>query len=194
MARIFRCGSALEQKLLSSGSVRTLLSTVLTVFLAVILVSCASTRKPHEVTPALQEIVSGKPVPNVEPAVWSDVRAFYTQREHAPAWVDNRRPTDRAADAIALLHTAAQHGFDPQEYGAPELLASSQEIEKIDKESPERLKKVAEFDAKLTAGLLAFGRDVAMGRTTSSKWKVQRQAPDYVAELTKVADGDVKTW
>ena len=70
----------------------------------------------------------------------------------------------------------------------------SQEVEKIDKDSPERLKKVAEFDARLTAGLLAFGRDVAIGRTTSSKWKAQRKAPDYVAALTKAADGDVKTW
>src|SRR5688572_33413102 len=93
------------------------------------LVSCASARKPHEVTPALEAIVSGKPAPNVEPAVWSDVRAFYTQREHVPAWVDNRRPTDRAADGIALLNTAAQHGFDPEEYGAPELLAMSQRSE-----------------------------------------------------------------
>ena len=120
---------------------RSLFAALLYPFLAVILVSCASTRKPHEVTPALQEMVSGKPVPNVEPAVWSDVRAFYTQREHAPAWVDNRRPTDRAADAIALLNTARQHGFDPEDYGAPELLEMSQEVEKIDKESPERLKK-----------------------------------------------------
>ena len=40
----------------------------------------------------------------------------------------------------------------------------SQEVEKIDKESPERLEKVAEFDARMTAGLLAFGRDVAIGR------------------------------
>ncbi len=168
---------------------RSLFAAVLTPFLAVILVSCASTRKPHEVTPALQEIVSGKPAPNVEPAVWSDVRAFYTQREHAPAWVDNRRPTDRAVDAIAVLNTARQHGFDPEEYGAPELLAMSQEVEKIDKDSPERLEKVAEFDARLTAGLLAFGRDVAIGRTTSSKWKAQRTAPDYVAALTKAADG-----
>ena len=173
---------------------RSLLAALLYPFLAVILVSCASTRKPHEVTPPLQEIVSGKPVPNVEPAVWSDVRAFYTQREHAPAWVDNRRPTDRAVDAIALLNTARQHGYDPEDYGAPELLAISQEVEKIDKGSPERLKKVAEFDAKLTAGLLAFGRDVAIGRFTSPKWKAQRKAPDYVAALAKAADGDVKTW
>jgi len=174
--------------------VHKLFAVVLTLFLAGILGSCASTRKPHEVTPALETIVSGKPVANVEPAVWADVRAFYTQREHAPAWVDNRRPTDRAADAIALLNTARQHGFDPEEYGAPELLAISQDVEKIDKESPERLEKVAEFDARLTAGLLAFGRDVAIGRSTSSKWKAQRKAPDYLAALEKAADGDVKDW
>jgi len=174
--------------------VHSLLSGVLSLFLAVILVACSSTRKPHEVTPALEEIVSGKPAANVEPAVWADVRAFYTQREHAPAWVDNRRPKDSAADAIALLNTARQHGFDPEDYGAAELLAISQEVEKIDKESPERLKKVAEFDAKLTAALLGFGRDVAIGRSTSPKWKAQRKAPDYVAALTKVADEDVKTW
>src|SRR5918996_2063614 len=120
-------------KVAPSGSVRNLFSIVLTLFLAVIFVSCASTRKPHEVTPALQEIVSGKPLPNVEPAVWTDVRAFYTQREHAPAWVDNRRPTDRAADAIAVLNTARRHGFSADEYGAADLLTMSQEVEKIDK-------------------------------------------------------------
>lgn len=173
---------------------RSFLSGVLSLLLAVILVSCSSTRQPHEVTPALKEIVSGKPAPNVEPAVWSDVRAFYTQREYVPAWVDNRRPTDRAVDAIEVLNTARQHGFDPEDYGAPELLAISQDVETIDKDSPERLKKVAEFDAKLTAGLLAFGRDVAIGRSTSPKWTPQRTAPEYVAALAKVADGDVKTW
>ena len=173
---------------------RSLLAAVLTAFLAVILVSCASARKPHEVTPALQEIVSGKAPPHVEPAVWSDVRAFYTQREHAPAWVDNRRPTDRAVKAIAILNTARQHGFNPEEYAAPELLAISQDVEKIDKDSPERLEKVAEFDARLTAGLLAFGRDVAIGRSTSANWKAQRKAPDYVSALAKAADEDVEEW
>ncbi len=173
---------------------RTASGWALTAFLSVFLVSCSSPRKPHEVTPFLEPIVSGKPAPNVEPEVWSNVRAFYTQREHAPAWVDNRRPTDRAAEAIAVLNTARQHGYDAAEYGAPELLAMSQAVETIDKESPDRLKQVAEFDVKLTAGLLAFGRDVAMGRVTSSKWKVQRNAPDYVAALVKAADGDVGAW
>ena len=173
---------------------RTVFTAVLTFFLTVSALACGSARKPHEVSPALEALVSGKPLPNVEPAVWPDVRAFYTPREHAPAWVDNRRPTERAADAIAVLNTARQHGFSADEYGAAALLAMSQEVEKIDKESPERLQHNAEFDVRLTAGLLAFGRDVAVGRFKDPKWKSRRQAPDLVAALMKVADGDVKQW
>jgi murein L,D-transpeptidase YcbB/YkuD len=174
--------------------VRSLFAVVLTSFLAASAVACSSARKPHEVSPALETIVSGKPLPNVEPAVWTDVRAFYTQREHAPAWVDNRRPTSRAADAITVLNTARRHGFSPDDYGAKELLAMSQDVEKIDKESPQRLQHNAEFDAKLTAALLAFGRDVAVGRAKDPRWKSQRKAPDFVAALTKIAEADAKDW
>src|SRR5688572_25947468 len=109
-----------------SGLVRNVFAALLASILAVSAVACGSTRKPHEVSPALETIVSGKPLPNVEPGVWPDVRAFYTQREHAPAWVDNRRPTSRAADAIAVFNTARRHGFSPDDYGAKELLAMSQ--------------------------------------------------------------------
>jgi murein L,D-transpeptidase YcbB/YkuD len=174
--------------------VRSVIAVLLTSFLAASALACSSPRKPHEVSPALQAIVSGKPLPNVEPAVWKDVQAFYTQREHAPAWVDNRRPTERAADAIAVLNTARQHGYSADEYGAAELLAMSQEVEKIDKDSPRRLEHNAAFDVRLTAGLLALGRDVAIGRTKDPNWKSQRQAPDFVAALTKIADGDAKEW
>ena len=173
---------------------RSISAVLLTSFLAASAVSCSSPRKPHEVSPALETIVSGKPLPNVEPDVWTDVRAFYTQREHAPAWVDNRRPTSRAADAIAVLNTARRHGFSPDDYGATELLAMSQEVEKIDKESPQRLQHNAAFDARLTAALLALGRDVAIGRVKDPKWKSQRKAPGFVAALATIADGDAKDW
>ena len=173
--------------------------------MAALLPACSSARKPHEVSPHIQTLLSGKPVANVEaangqpapvwlPAVWKDVQAFYAQREHAPAWVDNRRPTGRAADAIAVLNTARAHGYSADEYGAAGLLKMSQEVEQIDKESPRRLEHNAQFDVQMTAALLAFGRDVAIGRVKDSKWKSQRQAPDLVAALAKVADGDPKEW
>ena len=153
-------------------------------------VACSSVSGAEAVTPALERIVSGKPLPNIRAEAWTDLRAFYTARQHAPAWVDRRRPTDRAAAAIQVLNTAPQHGLDPATYGAADLLARGQAVEAIDKESPERLEQLAEFDARLTAGMLSFGRDVAIG---SNRAKTKRQAPDYVAALAKAID-DPATW
>lgn len=173
---------------------RSIIATLLTVGLAGLLPGCSSSRKPHEVSPHIQTLLGSKPLATVEPAVWKDVQAFYTQRESAPAWVDNRRPTGRAADAIAVLNTARVHGYNAEDYGAAELLKMSQDVEQIDKESPKRLEHNAEFDVRMTAAMLAFGRDVAVGRFKDPKWKSQRQAPDFVAALAKIADGDPKEW
>lgn len=161
----------------------------LTLSLLIALAACASKPAPHEVTPALTQVVAGNAFPNVESAVWQEVRAFYTQREHAPAWVNHRRPTEKAAEALQVLNTARQHGFDPADYGAPELLEMSQAVEKIDKESPQRLQTVAEFDARLTAALIAFGRDIAVGRDAADpRFPVRRKMPDVVAALTAAID------
>jgi murein L,D-transpeptidase YcbB/YkuD len=157
--------------------------------IVVSIAACTSAPDPHVVAPALQQVVAGKPLPNVEPAVWSDVTAFYTQREHVPAWVDHRRPTEKAAKVIALLNTARQHGFDPADYHAKELLEESQAVEPIDKESPERVNRLAQFDARMTASLLRFGRDVATGRQNGdANWKTRRKTPDVVAAVAKAAD------
>jgi murein L,D-transpeptidase YcbB/YkuD len=141
------------------------------------------------VTPALQKLMADSRLPKVESANWTDLRTFYTQREHAPAWVDHRRPTERGVKALAVLNTARQHGFDPLDYGAPELLEMSQAVETIDKESPERLERLAEFDARLTAGMLAFGRDIAIGRQhPDGPFKARRKTPDLIAAVTKAID------
>lgn len=121
------------------------------------------------------------------------MRAFYTQRENAPAWVDVRRPTDHAVKALAILNTARRHGFDPADYDAAALEELGQSVEKIDKQSPERLSKLAEFDARLTASLLKFGKDVAIGRQNGdAHFKARRKAPDLVAALTAAIDDPEK--
>jgi murein L,D-transpeptidase YcbB/YkuD len=173
--------------------VRSLLTAPLILVLGV-LTACSTPRKPHEVSPHIQTLIAERPIANVEPVVWKDVQAFYTRRDHAPAWVDNRRPTERAADAIAILNTARAHGYSADEYGAAELLKMSQDVEQIDKESPKRLEHNAQFDVRMTAALLAFGRDVALGRFRDPKWKSQRQAPDFGAALEKIASGDPNEW
>jgi L,D-transpeptidase YcbB len=159
------------------------------VALGAALAGCKSAPKPHVVTPALEQVVAGQPPSNVEPAIWTDLRAFYTQRAHAPAWVDHRRPTDKAAKVIALFHTARQHGFEPADYDAAGLLGESQAVEDIDKESQERLDRLARFDARMTAALLRFGRDISVGRQNGdANWKARRTAPDLVAAAAKAAD------
>ena len=169
------------------------LSRVLSVGLLFALYGCHSPANPQEVTPALQALVAGSALPKVEAANWTDLRAFYTQRENAPAWVNHRRPTDKAAAALKVLNTARQHGYDPEDYGAAALLASSQQVEDIDKKSPKRLEELAEFDARLTAGLLAFGRDIAVGRSNGdAHFKSRRQAPDLVAALSANIDDPEK--
>lgn len=161
--------------------------------LVVALAGCQARPAPHAVTPALQKLVAGNPLPKVEPAVWTDVRAFYTQREYSPAWVDARRPTGNAIKAIAVLNTATQHGFDPADYNAAALEEMGQAVEKIDKESPERLERLAEFDARLTAGLLKFGKDVAVGRQNGDgHFKARRKSPDLVAAVTAAVDDPEK--
>ncbi|MDP2319104.1 MAG: L,D-transpeptidase family protein [Acidobacteriota bacterium] len=157
---------------------------------------CAGSANLHEVTPALREILAGQPVPSVEPAVWTDLRAFYTQRAEAPAWVNSRRPTANAADALTALNSARQHGFDANDYGAADLLALSQAVEGLDPKSPERLQRVAEFDVRMTAALFAFGRDVAIGRTAPTSrdgsWKAHRTAPDYAGTFSQALDDPLK--
>jgi murein L,D-transpeptidase YcbB/YkuD len=160
------------------------------IILLVVAVGACHTRPPlHEVSPSIEKLIAGKSFPNVESAVWTDVRAFYTQREHAPAWIDVRRPTANGVKAIAVLNTARQHGFDAADYEAAALEELGQAVEKIDKASSERLEKLAEFDVRLTAALLEFGRDVAIGRQpAAAPFTARRTTPDLVAALTNAAD------
>ncbi|MFA5910867.1 MAG: L,D-transpeptidase family protein [Vicinamibacterales bacterium] len=177
---------------------RTSFALVLSlVFVGVVTAAgCAKAAKSHEVTPALHEILAANPAPGITAEVWTDLHTFYTQRAEAPAWVDQRRPTAKGTEALQVLNTARQHGFDPADYATPELLTMGQAVEALDKESPERLKRLAEFDVRLTAGLLAFGRDVAMGRskpnTPDGSWKNQRVAPDYAATFAQAVDEPMK--
>lgn len=169
------------------------LATALTAAMALTVAACHSPANPQEVTPALQTLVSGAALPKVEAANWTDVRAFYTQREFAPAWVNHRRPTAKAAEAIKVLNTARQHGFDPNDYGTPQLLEMNQAVEKLEKGSEARLEELAEFDARLTAALLAFGKDVAIGRIKADgPFQARRTMPDVLAAVSGAVENPEK--
>jgi murein L,D-transpeptidase YcbB/YkuD len=150
------------------------------------------------VAPALATVLSGAKPATVEPVIWTDVAKFYTLRGGAPAWVNHKQPTQKATEAIKILHTATDHAFDPADYGEAEITKIYDDIQKLERDTPDIHQRLAEFDVRLTAALLAMGRDVAIGRSSpkviNAKWKSRRAAPDLAATLNTAVDGDLNAW
>jgi murein L,D-transpeptidase YcbB/YkuD len=162
-------------------------------------------RSPQLVT-TLRQIVAGPAVLPVDAAVWTDVRRFYEHRDAAPAWVNH---ANLSTAVLKILRTARAHGFAPEDYGEPQLterLATFQQSTSVRSRpdaptvrlnTPDRLRQMAELDVRLTTALLAFGRDVAAGRTSPAaldrRWKARRELPDLAATLD-AAGGDLEAW
>src|SRR5439155_5380782 len=104
----------------------------------------------------------------------------------------------KASDALQVLRLAQANGFAPEDYGEAQLTERLAALRESKKNAPDRLQQIAELDARLTTALLAFGRDVAPGRTTPTaldrRWKARRELPDLAATLKSAADSDLKTW
>jgi murein L,D-transpeptidase YcbB/YkuD len=117
------------------------------------------------------------------------VRAFYAETAETLAWSGRTGPGKRADAALALLRTAEQHGLSPADYQVEDL-ASERAVVK-GAPAPERKKRVAIFDVRLTAALLRFGRDVATGRLEPSSIDAtargQRAQPELAATLAASA-------
>lgn len=128
--------------------------------------------------------------------VWKDVRAFYEKRAGEPIWVTAKAPSRAAKDAIAALQAAADHGLEPERYGTASLASTSDRLKEAESASNTDL---AAFEIEVTAGLLALGRDVAIGRPGTPPQGVatsrKRTPPDFVARFTSVVDeGDLDAW
>ena len=142
----------------------------------------------------LRQMTGGKPIVPVQDAVWKDVHAFYEQRQGAAAWVDEKS-TERAAQVLAVLRTAARHGLAAEKYGEPQIVERIEALKSSKDDAPGRLQQIAELDARLTTSLLGFGRDVAIGRTPPAPFrKSRREAPDLAGTLAQSAGGDPEKW
>jgi murein L,D-transpeptidase YcbB/YkuD len=170
---------------------------------ALVLILCVGCGKRDDrdtVSAYIDQLFTGKPPAHLSPAAWKDTHEFYSRRHHAPAWAMNDQTT-HADDAIAVIRRAREHGFDPADYDEQEIvrlrtLSMSEGAPDIG--SHERARMLAETDVRITAALLALGRDVAVGRTKPETldphWKSQRKAPDLVGSLSAAADHGLGTW
>jgi L,D-transpeptidase YcbB len=158
---------------------------------------CRKDEEPAATAASLQQILSGKAVMSVKGAVWTDVREFYKRREDAPAWV-TPEVTSQAEDALQVLRAAWQHGLRPADYGEPQARQLIDALKQSKIAAPDRPRRLAEFDVRITTALLALGRDVAIGRTTPTRadhrWKARRKPPNLVGTLDRATDADVKKW
>ena len=132
-------------------------------------------------------------------AVWTDVRNVYGVREGEPFWVTDKEVARQADDALAAIRRAAEHGLDPERYGASDL---AREIARLrDAERAQRTPAaLAKLDSDLTRALLALGRDVAVGVSDALPQGVivreaGRSVPDVASRLSAIVEeGDFAAW
>jgi L,D-transpeptidase YcbB len=164
---------------------------LLTVCLAVAVLTAASCRDVPSSTPELQALLAGKRAPTgVQAAVWEDTARFYTERGATLAWVNSRGASERTSRALDALAAAADHGLDPADYDEPVLRQAAAAIGSLAQN--ERAEALAHLDVRITAHLLRLGRDVGTGRllpkVIDPRWNTRREPPDVVAALQSAVD------
>jgi murein L,D-transpeptidase YcbB/YkuD len=162
-----------------------------------LLAGCGDRDNTPQVAAAIQAVLAAKPLTPVKAEAWTDVREFYSRRQNVPAWLDQGESTS----AVHIVRTAREHGLDPADYGEQnivKLLELKASEDGFGKDSPERARRVAELDVRITTALLSLGRDVALGHTPpkaiDSRWKARRTPPDFVGTLASSMTGDMNAW
>lgn len=156
--------------------------------------ACAD--RTAEISASIQQILATTRPASVSEKVWAEVERFYKERAHAPAWVRSEDPS-KAAGALRVLQSAADHGLAASDYGESEIARAITSDGEPD-ESINEISSLAQLDVRITTGLLALGHDVALGRDEPGRidprWKKRRTAPDVVALLARAAENDLTTW
>jgi murein L,D-transpeptidase YcbB/YkuD len=183
-----------------NSSIRRARVLALVVVSALALTNCH--RRPiPEASAEVAAILNG---PSLAPAgphsavVWKDVQAFYQARQGDPAWISKAKMSKSATAALEVVRNAPAHGLNAANYDEPKLTQLFDAVGKSKDKAADKLQTLAEADVRLTAALLALGRDVAVGRTSpeqiTAQWKSQRKVPDLPGTLNAAVDSDVKGW
>ena len=89
------------------------------------------------------------------------VERLYAVRAHAPLWLVDGSPNQRAHDLAAALTDAATHGLDPRDYDAARVAARVAELTARPAAS---IAAIARIDVALAASAARFLHDLALGR------------------------------
>ncbi len=168
-------------------------------------VSCSrSGGAPSDESARIHALVEGRTTPayvdegREGQRAWMRTRQVYAQRQFAPAWTDDRRPTRAMDQGIAMLADAGREGLDPAAYDAPALQEARREVQGGGLtgkrfEAP----RAAEVDVWLTHACLEYGTDLASGtvnpRAVDPHWHMTPRTADVAAMLARaVESGDIR--
>jgi L,D-transpeptidase YcbB len=156
--------------------------------LAVSLCVSACARRQQAVSSAaggVRSIVEAKTPPSyaADRGLWREVRRFYVQTEHAPAWSDGRRFRSTARQLTDAIDRANDDGLDPSDYDAEWLHALG---------SRPASESAAEADVRLTYDYLHFARDLAQGtidpEDVNPQWHSAAKPVDLHETLRRALD------
>jgi len=149
----------------------------------------------------LDRITSAHPEVHIPADVRLDVRAFYENRQQAPAWIVEQTLDAKVPAALDLLETAIFHGLDPEDYATSSLRAHRDRLVSAtahERTSSEYQTALIDFDVQLTSALLALGHDVAVGRVPPAQvnplWRSRRDPPSLPRTLSRAVETDLAGW
>lgn len=157
-------------------------------------IACNDTSRGAELSSAMQRALDGSVVRDAR--MEKEVRSFYGN-DPSPAWIATRSQM-KAVEALGVLRRVCEHGLSASDYDEPELTAALQELSQP--RGDDRDDRLARLDVRITAALLAAGRDIALGinqqdntKRPESK-KFARTPPDFPALLRETAATDLSRW
>ncbi len=113
------------------------------------------------------------------------VEAYYSNPKAKLIWVDGKRPTAKAVQAISLLRQAGDWGLSASDY----TVATS--FETVSQSSPDYTKALAAFEASLSDKFLMFLQDNYRGRIDpnqlSNYYDFKRKQVDLKAALNQLS-------
>jgi len=125
--------------------------------------------------------------------VWKLTRQFYQNREDAPAWIENGKPTRQMDELLAAVQAADREGLDPELYSVPTLVARRQEAGRgFLMAKGFAAAEASQLDVWLTYLYLSYASDLTTGLANlphaDPDWKIRDKNADLFTLLRTSLD------
>ena len=107
-------------------------------------------------------VVSSREAPSyARGASWRLIRQIYGDHDERPLWSRTGRPLGRARELVTSICRAGREGLRPSEYDLEGLRDAVKALKQKERPGP---RDIAALDIRLTAMMLALGKDLLAGR------------------------------